>query len=139
LIDIPIIMQAQTKQRWYFTSMPSGRIATKTAPKFGQRMAAFRVAKGLSQTQLAKELDMTRDRIAYFERVSHNPNFEVMQKMADFFGVSLSEMLNDLSRNMRKPGPASVIEQLAARAAKLPRSEQKVVIKMLEGVLQQAS
>ena len=102
-------------------------------------MAAFRVAKGLSQTQLAHELDMTRDRIAYFERVSHNPNFEVMQKVADFFGVSLSEMLNDTSRNMHKPGPASQIEQLAARAAKLPRSEQKVVIKMLEGVLQQAS
>ena len=119
--------------------MSGGRPTTKPAPFFGQRMAAFRVAKSLSQAQLAEELDMTRDRIAYYERSANNPSFEVIQKVAEYFGVSVGELLNDTAKARSKPGPSSQIEQLAARAARLSRAEQKVVIKMLEGVLAKAS
>ncbi len=120
--------------------MPGGRPPTKPAPKFGQRMAAFRVAKGLSQTQLGGALGMNRGLIAYYERASRNPSLELVEKMADFFGVTVGEMLNDTApRSIAKPGPASHLEQLAAKASKLPRSEQKAAIKMLEGLLAEAS
>jgi transcriptional regulator with XRE-family HTH domain len=115
--------------------MPSGRIATKLAPKFGQRITAFRVAKGLTQFELADALGMTRNQIAYYERAATNPSMEVVEKIAAFFGVTVGELLNDTAKTVRKPGPASQIEQLAARAAKLPRAEQKAAIKMLEGLL----
>ena len=103
-------------------------------------MAAFRVAKGLSQAALGEKLGMTRDRVAYYERVAGNPSFEVLQKVADFFGVTVGELLNDTApRAVAKPGPASELEQLAAQAASLPRSEQKAAIKMLRGLLAIAS
>lgn len=102
-------------------------------------MAAFRVAKNLSQAQLGKALDLSRDMIAYYERSATNPSLELVKKVADFFGVTVGEMLNDTAKIAGKPGPASQIEQLAARAAKLPRAEQKMVIKMLQGVLPKAS
>ena len=133
-------MQARTSQLAYHWPMPGGRPATKPAPKFGQRMAAFRIAKGLSQAALGEKLGMTRDRVAYYERVSSNPSFEILQKVSDFFGVTVGELLNDAApRAVAKPGPASVLEQLAAQAASLPRSEQKAAIKMLRGLLATAS
>ena len=102
-------------------------------------MAAFRVAKNLSQTQLGAALGMKRGLVAYYERSARNPSLELVEKIAAYFGVSVAEMLNDTAKITGKPGPASQIEQLAARAAKLPRAEQKMVIKMLEGVLPKAS
>jgi transcriptional regulator with XRE-family HTH domain len=119
--------------------MPGGRPTNKPAPYFGQRMAAFRVAKGLSQNQLSKKLGMTRDRIAYYERAARNPSLEVVQKVADFFGVTVGELLNDVSRTRRKPGPPSQFVQIAERLDRLPRAEQKAAIKMLEGLLAHAS
>lgn len=117
--------------------MPGGRPATKPAPKFGQRMAAFRVAKGLSQQQLADELGMTRSRINYYERAALNPSMEVVEKVADFFGVTVGELLNDTSKSRNKPGPPSQFAQLAERLEQLPRSHQKAVATMLEGYLKQ--
>jgi transcriptional regulator with XRE-family HTH domain len=120
--------------------MLRGRRPATPAPYFGRRLAAFRAAKGLTQYELADALGITRNLVVYYERAAKNPSLETVKKIADFFGVTVGEMLNDTAPvAAAKPGPASQIEQLAARAAKLPRSEQKVVIKMLEGVLRQAS
>ena len=119
--------------------MSGGRPATKPAPKFGQRMAAFRVAKGLSQTRLAKALGMTRARIVYYERAATNPSLEVVEKVAAFFGVTVGELFNDINRTRRKPGPASQFVQLAERLDQLPRSQQKAVATMLEGYLKQVA
>ena len=101
-------------------------------------MAAFRIAKGLSQGQLGEALDMKRDLIAYYERSAKNPSLELVKKIADFFGVTVGEMLNDLDRNRRKPGPPSQFAQIARRLDQLPRAKQKVVAEMLEGFLKQA-
>lgn len=101
-------------------------------------MAAFRVAKGLSQNRLAEALGMTRARIVYYERAANNPSLEVVEKVADFFGVTVGELLNDTSRTAKKPGPPSQFVKLAERLEQLPRTKQKLVAEMLEGVLRQA-
>src|SRR6266498_4023196 len=106
-------MQALTSISRYAPAMPGGRPPKKTAPKFGKRMAAFRVAKGLSQAQLGKALDMDRGLVAYYERAARNPSLELVQKIADFFGVTVGELLNDTIRAARKPGPPSQFVQLA--------------------------
>ena len=100
-------------------------------------MAAFRVAKGLSQRELGQKLGMTRDRVVYYEREARNPSLEVVQKVADFFSVSIGELLKDTTKTARKPGPPSHFTQLADRLDRLPRSQQKTVATMLEGYLKQ--
>lgn len=132
-------MQAGISQLHYHWPMPGGRPTTKPAPKFGQRMAAFRVAKGLSQQQLAKELGMTRSRINYYERAATNPSMEIVEKVADFFGITVGELLNDTTKGRSKPGPPSQFAQLAEQLDQLPRAQQKIVARMLEGFLKQAS
>ena len=121
----------------YPLAMPGGRPATKPAPKFGQRMAAFRVAKGLSQAQLAKELGMTRALVGYYEREARNPSLVLVERIAAFFGVSVAELLNDTPRTPKRPGPPSQFAKLAERLDQLPRSQQKAVATMLEGYLKQ--
>jgi transcriptional regulator with XRE-family HTH domain len=101
-------------------------------------MAAFRVSRGLSQTQLGEALGMTRDRVVYYERSARNPSLAVVQQIAEYFSVSVGELLNDAAKTARKPGPASQFAQLADRLDKLPRTQQKVVAQMLEGFLRQA-
>lgn len=131
-------MQALTSISRYTPTMPGGRPPKKTAPKFGQRMAAFRVAKGLSQAQLGEELGMDRGLIAYYERAARNPSLELVQKIADFFGVTVGELLNDTTKSRSKPGPPSQFTQIAERLDQLPRAKQKMVVEMLEGILKQA-
>jgi transcriptional regulator with XRE-family HTH domain len=133
-------MQAHIISALYDFGMARGPKPSKPAPFFGQRLAAFRSAKGLSQAQLGKALGMKRDLVAYYERAAKNPSLEQVKRIADFFGVTVGEMLKDTTpRATAKPGPASQLEQLAARATKLPRAEQKAAIKMLEGLLREAS
>ena len=98
-------------------------------------MAAFRAAKGLSQAQLGERLGMTRARVVYYERSATNPSFDVIQKVAGFFNVSVGELLNDTAKGRAKPGRPSQFAQLAERLDRLPRSQQRAAIKMLEGLL----
>lgn len=102
-------------------------------------MAAFRVAKGLSQAQLGAALGMDRGLIAYYERAAKNPSLDVVEKIAEYFGVTIGELLNDTTKTRRKPGPPSQFAQLAEQLDKLPRAQQKVVAQMLEGFLKRAS
>lgn len=129
-------MQAHITRVPYDWGMSRGPKPSKPAPFFGQRLAAFRTAKGLSQAQLGEELGMSRDLIAYYERAAQNPSLEQVKRIADFFGVTVGEMLKDNpTRVAAKPGPISRLEELAAKAAKLPRADQRAAIKMLEGLL----
>jgi transcriptional regulator with XRE-family HTH domain len=102
-------------------------------------MTAFRVAKGLTQFELADALGMTRNQIAYYERASTNPSMEVVEKIAVFFGVSVGELFNDTAKARSKPGPPSQFAQFAQRLDRLPRSHQKAVATMLEGYLKQVA
>lgn len=115
--------------------MPGGRPATKPPPKFGQRMAAFRVAKGLSQAQLGAALGMKRDLVAYYERSAKNPNLELVQRIADYFRVSVGELLNDMPKRRAKPGAPSKLEKQITALRELPRDRQKLVIDLIDTVL----
>ena len=115
--------------------MPGGRPATKPAPAFGKRMAAFRVAKGLSQSALAAKLGMKRDLVAYYERAATNPSLETVQRIADFFGVTVGELLNDTPQGRGKVGAPSQLEKRIAALRDLPPARQKLVIDVIDTVL----
>lgn len=98
-------------------------------------MAAFRVAKGLSQAQLGEALGMKRDLVAYYERTAKNPKLELMQRIADFFGVTLGELLNDVPKGRGKLGAPSQLDKRIAALRDLPRERQKLVIDVIDTVL----
>jgi transcriptional regulator with XRE-family HTH domain len=124
----------------YIPGMPAGRPATKSAPVFGQRMAALRKERGWTQSQLAQHLGVAVKTVIYYEREAENPTRKTIERIAKVFGVAPVELMGQTNgaKNGHKPGPPSRLQQLSERLAALPRSKQKVVVQMLEGFLQQA-
>ena len=57
---------------------------------FGQRLHRLRQEKGLSQTQLAKELGFSQAAIGYWERGEKAPSMDAVNIIAGFFHVSIN-------------------------------------------------
>ena len=118
----------------------AGRPTTKEAPIFGQRLAALRQSRAWTQAELADKLGTTVKMVTYYEREAENPTRKTIESIAEVFGVSTAELVGEITKPSRssKPGPPSQLQQLMHRLATLPKAKQKVVIDMLEGVLQKA-
>jgi transcriptional regulator with XRE-family HTH domain len=113
-----------------------GRPPTKEAPLFGQRLAAVRRSKGLSQRELAKRLNVTREMIDYYERQAPNPALDFIERAAAALEVSVAELLGSQPHTMRaKPGPVSQLERRMEQVKVLPRKKQQLVIEFLDAII----
>lgn len=70
---------------------------------FGQKLIRLRKKQGLSQEELGRRLDVSRQTVSKWEAGASYPDFERLILLADFFGVSLDE----LARDGHKPGRKS--------------------------------
>lgn len=116
----------------------AGRPATKAAPPFGAKLAELRKLRGLTQPQLAAELDVSLDMLIYYERRANNPSADFVKQAATFFNVSADELLGHVVQSKRKSGPPSVLEQRLAAVRQLPREKQKLVLQVLDTFLRDA-
>ena len=58
----------------------------------GKNIRRFRVAKGMTQQQLADKLYVTRSTLSNYENGRRHPNLIIAILIADFFQVSLDEL-----------------------------------------------
>lgn len=65
--------------------------------KFGQRVKELRLTKGYSQEKLAELSDLDRTYIPGIESGKRNVSINVLQKIANAFNISLSELLKGIS------------------------------------------
>ena len=121
----------------YNAGIMAGRPPTKDAPPFGQRLAALRKEKGLSQDQFAKLLGATRTAVDYYERRAINPGIELIRRCAEALGVSISEFVSDqaVTSAPRKRGPKSELEQRMEVVARLPRAKQRKILEVVDALL----
>ena len=61
------------------------RTTDKTKSIFSQRLIELRKEQGLTQAELADQLNIDRNRVAYYEAKAVNPTVESIQPLADFF------------------------------------------------------
>ncbi|MED1915803.1 helix-turn-helix domain-containing protein [Bacillus thuringiensis] len=59
----------------------------------GQRLKACRKAKKLTQHELSETLGFNRSTYAKYETGDNEPDNQTLQKLADFFGVSVDYLL----------------------------------------------
>ena len=115
--------------------MPGGRPPTsKNRTPFGQRLHAARIEAGLSQTQLAHALGVTQPSYADWERSAVSLKPEYLPKLAQTLGVSVEALLG-VKEQPRTGGPAGKLRQVFERASKLPREQQKHVMRVIEDTL----
>lgn len=60
---------------------------------YAEAIKSQREASGLSQSALAKEVGISQQKISYYESGKHSPTIEDCIKLADFYGITLDELV----------------------------------------------
>ena len=63
--------------------------------KIGDRIAYLRKTNALSQTELARRIQASREAIGKYERNEATPSVETAKKIADVFGVTLDYLVDE--------------------------------------------
>ena len=124
------------KKQVYNSDDMAGRPREKEAPFFGQRLAAVRRSKGLTQKELAGRMDVKRELIDYYERRSPNPALDFIERAAAALEVTVAELLgSEPVAAKAKPGPQSQLQRKFEQVKLLPREKQKFILQFLDTVL----
>jgi transcriptional regulator with XRE-family HTH domain len=83
---------------------------------FGKRLKKLRLKKGLTQAELAKMLNIGESTISFYEAGKREPDYEMLNRFADLFNVSVDYMLGRTDFN--KP-----IETIAAHRVDDPMDD----------------
>ena len=125
--------------RWpYRGQAMAGRPSSSEPPPFGKRLIELRKSRGLAQGEFADLLGVTPQTVEYYERRAKNPSLDLLLKLAAALGVTVSELVGDVPQKRAKPGPPSDLEERLEKIRRLPRKEQEVVLRMLDGVINSA-
>lgn len=105
--------------------------------QLGERIAALRNDRGLTQVQLAEILGYSQQQILSFEKGRRRVPVSALPDLSKALGVSLEELLGTQTPPAKR-GPTPKLQQQLEQLAQLPRSQQRFVSQMLDTVLQQA-
>ena len=75
---------------------------------FGENLAIIRKSRGYTQKRLAELLGVSQATIGMYESNAREPNFEMLEQMADLFNLPLSAFL---------PSDDKASDELVARVA----------------------
>ncbi len=108
----------------------------------GQRIADARKARGFTQQQIASELGIAQQTLAHYEGGRLRVAVALLPQLAKALTISFEELIGDEllgieARPVRR-GPTPKLQQQLERIQHLPKATQRVVIQMLDAVLDQA-
>lgn len=105
----------------------------------GARMASARKAQHRTQQQVADQLGIAQQTLAHYEVGRLRPPASLLPPMAESLGLTLEELLgHEAKSSAGKHGPTPKLQKQFERISQLPRTTQRVVMNMLDGVLAQA-
>ena len=90
---------------------------------FAEKLKELRQQKGMTQSELAKLLNMQRSTLGMYETGKRGPNFEVLNMFANFFNVdmnTLMDMNNTSNQNPSSPVRSIKIPVLGTVVAGIP-------------------
>lgn len=74
----------------------------ETPETLGERLASARKAKGLTQEDFAKKLDVTPQAISKWENNLSCPDILLLPKISEILGVSIEELLTGSTKKEEK-------------------------------------
>ncbi|MEY9095372.1 helix-turn-helix domain-containing protein [Paenibacillus sp. RC84] len=66
---------------------------------YGKRIRELRKSKNLTMKELGKKLSLAESTISGYENETRKPDIEIIEKMADFFGVDVDDLLGRKIKN----------------------------------------
>lgn len=126
-----------------FPSMAAMSISTEEREFFialGERIARLRKQHGITQTQLAERLNVSQQTIQAYESGKRRIQVAMLPELARLLATSLQELFGQAQETTpRKRGPAPKWQQQLEAIDQLPKSQQKVVVQMLDALIAQAT
>jgi len=126
---------AQTRP--YPLAMARGRKLSRTRPRQGARLAAFRQAAGLTQTELAQLVGESQQNIAFWEASEKPPRSDVLPKLAQVLGVRVEALLGESLPRVRKSGPVGKVQKVFEQVSTLPRKQQERIVETVSALVAQ--
>ena len=120
----------------YDDGMTQGRPTNRPRSGFGQRVFEARKRLGVSQADIASQLNITQSAYAAWERDAVALRPEQLAKLSGILGVSADELIGR-ANGRRSGGPAGKARQLFEQVSQLPRSQQFHVLTVVEAFVKQ--
>ena len=101
----------------------------------GERIAEARKALGMTQAQLADELGVAQQVVASYEVGRHRVPASFLPRLARTLAIPVEELIGEETQRSKR-GPAPKLLQQIERIQRLPRSQQRFVMQMIDTALQ---
>jgi len=107
-----------------------------TPEHFGARLVALRKRAGYTQTELARELNVTRRMIAYYEGETAYPPSALLPQLAQALGVNLEELLG--TQPVRKATKAvnTRLHRRLQQIEQLDPTEKRQVLQLIDAFIE---
>lgn len=103
--------------------------------QFGARIANFRREVSMTQTQLADALGVSQQTVNAYEAGTRRVPVSMLPQLAITLAVSIEGLIG-VSSPAGKRGPAPKLLQQVERIQRLPKSQQRFVMQMIDTALQ---
>ncbi len=104
--------------------------------EFGQRLATLRLARGLTQVQLAATLDVSQRAISRLETVAEYPTVPLLLQLCRVLKVSADELLGlkpaPRVEPLRQPPEEKRLWRHLRVVARLPERDQRAVLRLID-------
>jgi transcriptional regulator with XRE-family HTH domain len=104
--------------------------------QLGSRIAELRKEQGLTQVQLAATLDLTQQMVASYEVGRRRVPVSLLLAIAEALSISVEQLIGTPSA---KRGPAPKLQQQMEKIQRLPKTQRRFVMQMLDTVIAQQS
>ena len=74
----------------------------------GKRIKELRKSENLTQKQLSEKLGITTSMIGMYETAARNPSYEILNKLSDFFNVSIDFLMGEIPFKNKKEAQHSI-------------------------------
>ena len=102
----------------------------------GERIQKHRKELGITQSELAKKIDISHTQMARYEIKDVQPPANVLKKLADLFGTSIDYLVcgDSDEKIMNSVQDASIINEFK-KIAELPIEEKNTLLKVISAYL----
>lgn len=104
---------------------------------FQSVLKSLRKANGLTQDDLAKALKVSRSTIGMYESGSREPDYEILETIADYFNVDIDYLLGRTLKTTKliesiTSSPDPDVRRIERARQKMPEADKKFMMDMLE-------
>jgi transcriptional regulator with XRE-family HTH domain len=106
----------------------------------GKKLKLLRAKKGLTQSQVADKLNISRGRYNSWENDIAFPRFEQLNDLSDFYNVSLTDLVgkDTESRGIPRDGDIDPKTRILAQdIQKLDKDQQKILESLIKSMREQ--